>query len=108
MVHQNYPFVGKSYPELYYKIQNDEPEYQEGLDPDLLDLFRGMLDKDPDKRYNFAEIKENAWLTNNGMRPLESLTSSEKIKISSGDVEKVIKMIKVNFMRKIKFKVKKK
>ena len=108
MVHRKYPFDGKSFPELYFKIQNDEPEYKEGLNPDLIDLFKGILEKDPEKRFEFHEIKINKWLTKNGIEPLEEVDFNQSIKLNQKDFDKVIKMIKVNIMRKIKFKVKQK
>ena len=107
MVHHKYPFEGKSFPELYYNIQNNEPEYKKDLDPNLLELFQGILDKDPFKRFNFDDIHKNAWLTNNGKELLEEVSEKDKIKFSKKDLDKVFNMIKVNIMRKIKFKVKK-
>jgi serine/threonine protein kinase len=43
MVHRRYPFEGKTFPELYFNIQNSEPKYKNDLNPDLLNLLKGIL-----------------------------------------------------------------
>ena len=48
MVTKQYPFMGTNFPQLYYKIQNEEPVYPETLDPQLVDLLKNILNKNVD------------------------------------------------------------
>ena len=43
------PFEANSYPDLFHKIQFEEPDYVTTvLDPLLIDLLKKILEKDPD------------------------------------------------------------
>jgi [calcium/calmodulin-dependent protein kinase] kinase len=47
------------------------------LNPQLEDLIKKILIKDPEKRYTIAEIKQHPWITNNGKEPMAVLGSEE-------------------------------
>lgn len=50
MLFKRYPFTSSNHPDLYRKIQNSDPHYPASLDPDVKDLLKRLLEKDPDKR----------------------------------------------------------
>ncbi|KAI8145736.1 kinase-like domain-containing protein [Fennellomyces sp. T-0311] len=66
------PFMSHNLVELMGKISNDSIEYGDGLDPDLLDLFHRLLEKDPEKRITMAELRVDPWVTKHGEDPLIS------------------------------------
>lgn len=107
MFHRKYPFDGRTFPELYNRIQNTEPDYSPDLDPDLLDLFKGILEKDPDKRFTIEDIRKNKWVTKGGKVPLEEVEGSKDISVAQRDIDKAFGKIEVTKQRKIKFAHKK-
>lgn len=107
MIHEKYPFEGKTFPELYYRIQNNEPTYNEDLDPDLIKNLQGILTKDPETRFTIADIKNNNWVTKNGTEMLENIDGSECINLCENDFDKAFGKISVNKQRNIRFKAKK-
>ena len=103
MLHNKYPFIGRTFPELYNNIQNTEPEYDKDLDSDLLELLKGILEKDPDKRYTIKQIKENKWFTKDGTESWESCNLNDHIDLSQVDFEKAFGKISVYKQRKVRF-----
>lgn len=67
-----YPFDGKTLVELNKAIIENQPLYNLHLDPSLTDLLNGLLDKDPEHRFTFEDIRNNPWMTNYGQDPLPS------------------------------------
>ncbi|KAI9175738.1 hypothetical protein H9P43_006102 [Blastocladiella emersonii ATCC 22665] len=59
------PFVADSEFELFEKIPVQPLTFPPSppLDRDLEDLFRGILDKNPDTRFTLAQIKKHPWTT---------------------------------------------
>lgn len=45
-----YPFISNNFPDLFYKIQYDEPDYPNTLHPLLDDLLKKVLNKNPEDR----------------------------------------------------------
>ncbi|KAL2644890.1 hypothetical protein R1flu_012477 [Riccia fluitans] len=62
MVLGKYPFVGDTLQGTYERIVNEEFWYPEDIDPDLLNLLRGLLCKDPKKRLTLDEVANHPWL----------------------------------------------
>ena len=102
MIHNKYPFNGRTFPELYNNIQNTEPEYDSTIDPSLLELLKGIFEKDPDKRYSIKQIKENSWLNKNGSDPIEDLDQSDQIDLCQNDYDKAFGKISVHKKRKVR------
>mmetsp|Transcript_21796 Transcript_21796/g.20927 ORF Transcript_21796/g.20927 Transcript_21796/m.20927 type:complete len:311 (+) Transcript_21796:2396-3328(+) len=50
MVMGELPFLANNYPDLFQKIQNEEPEFPNWLEPNTKDLLQKILEKDPEKR----------------------------------------------------------
>ena len=107
MIHNKYPFKGRTFPELYNNIQNSEPEYDKNITAELLELLKGILEKDPDKRFTIQQIKENKWFTKDGTEPWEDLNLNDKIKLSLNDYKKAFGKISVCKQRKVRFQANK-
>ena len=73
LTHDKYPFTGRTHVELNSNITKNEPEYDEALDVELIQLLKGLLCKDPADRFNFDLIRKNKWLNKNDQSPLESV-----------------------------------
>ena len=58
MIHGKYPFNGKTIVELNNEILNSEPEYKKELSKSAIELFKGILNKNPDQRLTLPEIKK--------------------------------------------------
>lgn len=61
-VTETLPFVGDSIEQQLRQVAYSEPEYPTTLSPDLRDLLKGMLQKDPNKRLTISQIEENRWV----------------------------------------------
>lgn len=70
--HGKLPFSALNVIELYKAIQDEEPEYDNDLDPGYVACVRSCLQKIPKKRVDVTELKKNAWITKNGKEPLPS------------------------------------
>lgn len=69
-VHGKFPFEDNSALYVFEKIQNEEPEYRNDLDPELKNLIQLMLIKKERNRPKVGDIKKNAWVTNDGQCPM--------------------------------------
>lgn len=58
------PHFNQDHNEIYKGIVNHEPEYREhNLSPELEDLLRRLLEKDPAKRYQeMRDVKNHVWI----------------------------------------------
>ena len=74
LIHGRYPFEGKTHTELNHSITQAEPAYDKSLSSELLELLQGLLEKDPEKRYCFNQIRSNLWLNKHRTRILESVS----------------------------------
>ncbi|KAI8890852.1 Pkinase-domain-containing protein [Backusella circina FSU 941] len=70
MIYGKAPFSSASLLELYDMIKDSPIEYGGSISPELLDLFHHILDKNPDTRITMKELRNNAWVTNNGTEPI--------------------------------------
>ncbi|KAG9295334.1 hypothetical protein G9A89_013363 [Geosiphon pyriformis] len=66
------PFEKDNLLDLYNSIKNDDVYLPPGMDPNLLDLFHKILDKDPQTRIAMPELREHPWVTEDGTNPLIS------------------------------------
>lgn len=51
------PFNREGMIEMYEAIKSDEPAIPEDENPTLVDLFRRLLEKDPEKRIQMSELR---------------------------------------------------
>lgn len=56
------PFSGKNIFELEKAIKSVEPDYPEDADPDLVDLIKGILTKNPKNRFTISQIWNSEWM----------------------------------------------
>ena len=66
------PFRKISVLDLYHAICNDELEIPQECEPELADLLRCVLEKDPKKRISMPDLRNHPWVTKNGQDPLMS------------------------------------
>ncbi|KAJ1910748.1 hypothetical protein IWQ60_010490 [Tieghemiomyces parasiticus] len=64
------PFHGDSVPAMYEAILQQPLTLPEHLSAPLADLLRGMLNKDPDHRWDLATIRKHPWVTADALAPL--------------------------------------
>jgi len=60
-LHGSCPFVCANMMQLYEMIQNDPIVYKEGVGGDVLDILKGILNKDPAQRMDIAAIKSHPY-----------------------------------------------
>jgi len=94
MCMRKYPFISNNFPDLFFKIQNNDPEYPSTLHPLLDDLIKRMLTKDPLKRITIPQIKEHSWITKDGMDPMPELTQKNKIDVTEKDLKSVFTKVR--------------
>ncbi|OLN81577.1 Calcium/calmodulin-dependent protein kinase kinase 2 [Colletotrichum chlorophyti] len=66
------PFEQEGVLEMYEAIKTESPSMPEGENPDFVDLMGRILEKDPKKRIQMAELREHPWVTRRGTDPLLS------------------------------------
>ncbi|KAL0082226.1 kinase-like domain-containing protein [Phycomyces blakesleeanus] len=64
------PFRTSSLVDLLDMIRDDPIHYEKSTDPDLLDLFYKLLERDPSKRITMLEMRNHPWVTNRGKLPM--------------------------------------
>ncbi|KAK4520561.1 uncharacterized protein ATC70_006438 [Mucor velutinosus] len=72
LVHGRVPFSNESLLGLHEMILNDPIQYSKNLSKDLVDLLQKLMEKDPSKRILMQDIRNHAWVTNNGQEPMVS------------------------------------
>ncbi|RCH81919.1 hypothetical protein CU098_000707, partial [Rhizopus stolonifer] len=72
MIYGKTPFDSTNILELYEMIKQADIEYGQDIDPNLLDLFHRILDRNPDTRITMKELREHPWITNNGTETMLS------------------------------------
>ncbi|RIA95801.1 kinase-like domain-containing protein [Glomus cerebriforme] len=93
------PFEKDNIVDLYESIKNDEIKIPEGTDPDLVDLFHKILEKDPEKRITMPELREHPWVTEKGTDRLittEENCSDMVTDITDDDLKSAIKPISMS------------
>ncbi|KAL1922240.1 uncharacterized protein VTP21DRAFT_9779 [Calcarisporiella thermophila] len=72
MVLGRLPFTSTNIIELYESIRTAPIDIPSLLDPQLQDLLRRILERDPNQRISLQEIRNHPWVTENGTNPLTS------------------------------------
>ncbi|GMK54409.1 hypothetical protein CspeluHIS016_0109950 [Cutaneotrichosporon spelunceum] len=67
------PFNVANPVDLMWMVREKEPEIPDEWHRDLQHLMRGMLCKDPHKRFTMSEIRENPWVNAWGQQPMRSI-----------------------------------
>jgi serine/threonine protein kinase len=63
MLNGKLPFEGTNLNSIYNSIKNDNVIFERNdLDDDCVDLLKGMLEKDPKKRFKISDIKKHNWI----------------------------------------------
>ncbi|KAL4472063.1 hypothetical protein ABPG72_007112 [Tetrahymena utriculariae] len=101
------PFFSKDPNKLKNSILNDEVKIPDDLNPELIDLLRKLLDKNPDTRITASEMLVHPWLTNDGQIMLQNSESAQKnIQISLKDLQGAFtKKIQFSTLIRVKFKL---
>lgn len=58
------PFKGSTAPELFKSILTTKPRYSVQIDPNINKLIKGLLRKDPKKRYGAKKVLEHVFFEN--------------------------------------------
>lgn len=88
------PYVAKTMIELYSKIQNDPIEYQPSVgdrvvEPELIDLLKHILEKDPAKRYTTQQIRAHPWAWRDfQVTAMKCVTQPQGRRVSRPDIPK--------------------
>ncbi|XP_046979448.1 calcium/calmodulin-dependent protein kinase kinase 1 isoform X1 [Schistocerca americana] len=81
---------------LYRKIQTEPVRLppRPAISPDLADLIRRMLHKDPEQRITLPQIKEHPWVTAHGKSPLPTEEENcQLVEVTEEDVLRVVQSI---------------
>ena len=90
------PFHDDNILSLYNKIRTQPFDFPEDrqISPELQDLIRQMLVKDPAKRITLAEIKLHDWVTGHSLYPLASEEENcELIEVTDVEVDDCIRSV---------------
>ncbi|KAF9166159.1 hypothetical protein DFQ26_008565 [Actinomortierella ambigua] len=71
------PFLSGNILDLQQMIRANEPDLSKEQDPAFTHFMKGLLAKDPADRLTIDDMRNDPWLTNNGMEPL--ITKEENI-----------------------------
>ncbi|KAK3905843.1 kinase-like domain-containing protein, partial [Staphylotrichum tortipilum] len=66
------PFERDGVLEMFEAIKAEIPKLPPDEDPNFVDLMGRLLEKDPEKRIEMAELREHPWVTKGGTDPLLS------------------------------------
>lgn len=70
-----FPHTGKTFYELQENVQTREPNFEilrsHGCSQPVIDLLKGLLDKDESKRMTICQILQDPWVTQNGQDPVD-------------------------------------
>ncbi|ETO05268.1 hypothetical protein RFI_32128 [Reticulomyxa filosa] len=85
------PFAGESIQHTFEKIQSYAPTIPSDLPMDLQHLLSALLNKDPAKRINMAQLKNHPWITRMGQEPLRHPRNVKMIvEVEDWDVEEAV------------------
>jgi len=90
MVLNRLPFDDECPINIFSRIVTQELEFPAGLSPELVDLLRGLLEKDPKKRMTLDEAEMNSW-TRDLLEPVKLVRMpTYKVICSDQDFERAI------------------
>eukprot|EP00127_Corallochytrium_limacisporum_P002358 Clim_evm1s118 gene=Clim_evmTU1s118 len=83
-VYGRLPFHAPNAIMLFRNIIESEVEYSDDMPPELNDLLRGMLQKDPGKRFTMDAIKNHPWVTQKGTKllPVQTTMAGELVLVA--------------------------
>ncbi|KAI9593788.1 kinase-like domain-containing protein [Syncephalis fuscata] len=89
------PFVGESILDVYSAIRETPLSIPyEDADPRLVALLEGMLNKESEHRMKMEEIREHAWVTDDGRLPLIPYEENcQRIEVTEEDVRHAVRRI---------------
>lgn len=58
---RKFPYPADTFDELKYIIDVGEVDYPSSMSEELADMIRGMLEKQPERRLSFDQIKQHPW-----------------------------------------------
>ncbi|KAH6624315.1 kinase-like domain-containing protein [Chaetomium sp. MPI-SDFR-AT-0129] len=95
------PFNRDGVLEMYEAIKTETPKLPPDENPDFVDLMGKMLEKDPEKRIEMADLREHPWVTKQGTDPLLSteenccdpLTSPNSLELNHAFTRKMSHLI---------------
>ncbi|KAF9986221.1 hypothetical protein BGZ75_002063 [Mortierella antarctica] len=90
------PFRSTNIVELNRCIREEDADFDEEQDPNFKRLMERLLKKDPTKRITIEELRNDPWLTNNGLEPLiskEENTQNAVTEVTDDDLRKAIQSI---------------
>jgi tRNA A-37 threonylcarbamoyl transferase component Bud32 len=111
LIYGKLPFTGFNSMAVIEAIRDYVNPLELPTDPSISDglrhLFSQILEKDPAKRIQMAELKEHPWITNNGVEPMPELgvIAPGEVKVDQSEVDNawvVLVKIKQAFRRKVK------
>lgn len=68
-----YPFEGDSIYKLYENIGKGKYTIPDGIDESLVLLLKGMLQREPEKRFTLQEIRHHPWTVCSPKRTIEKV-----------------------------------
>lgn len=83
MLKGKFPFVAQDALSLFNAITNSEPSY-DGIGEEEVRLLKGILTKDPKRRYTIENIKNNKWVMSSGISmpkctPCQEIQNKEEL-----------------------------
>jgi len=94
------PFQGLTADDVKRKILEKEVEFPEdhNVNPEIIELIKTCLIKDPEQRITLDELMQNKWLTDDGMNPLINNVGAD-LTLNDDDISKAL--TKISFMAAI-------
>ena len=90
------PFWSDNMPEIWRQIKEEPPKLAPHLSAELIALLSRMLHKNPRQRPTIAELRQDAWVTNNGAEPMLQ-QEHLPLDISDDDIKNALKKMNVGF-----------
>jgi len=83
------PFESDNMPGLFEKIQKGDPTLPIGISPSLRSLLYMLLRKSPDARPTVQALRNDDWVTNGGIEPMDEQLSTT-IDLSEDDIKRAM------------------
>jgi len=90
------PFWSDNMPDIWRQIKEDSPKLAPHLSAELIAILGRMLHKNPRQRPTVAELRQDAWVTNNGAEPMLQ-QEHLPLDISDDDIKNALKKMNVGF-----------
>ena len=90
------PFWSDNMPDIWRQIKENSPKLAPHLSAELIAILGRMLHKNPRQRPTIAELRQDAWVTNNGAEPMLQ-QEHLPLDISDDDIKNALKKMNVGF-----------